>query len=196
MASFKFHLLLIYLLILRMFYCLWITLQVIVIILYTYCDSCYLQTALDDMFPKEQLHLVHSKFVHSTYCISVGLFIWVYYAYPILCSVANLCPNHCDPMKPARLLSPWDSPGKNTGESCLSFLQGIFLTQGSRLYLLHLLLWQMDSLLLSHLGTPSMFMHSVPIQGLHSLITFFYLNYWKACFISFLDFDSPWEQMQ
>ena len=33
-----------------------------------------------------------------------------------------------------------------------SFLQGIFLTQGSNLYLLH---WQVDSLPLSHHGSPS-----------------------------------------
>ena len=31
---------------------------------------------------------------------------------------------------PARLLYPWDSPGKNTGVSCHTLLQGIFLTQG------------------------------------------------------------------
>ena len=38
-------------------------------------------------------------------------------------------------------LCPWNSPSKNTG--CHSLLQGIFLTQGSNLYLLH---WQVDSL--------------------------------------------------
>ena len=32
---------------------------------------------------------------------------------------------------PARLLCPWDSPGKNTERGCHSLLQGIFLTQGS-----------------------------------------------------------------
>ena len=32
---------------------------------------------------------------------------------------------------PARLLCPWDSPGKNTGVGSHSLLQGIFLTQGS-----------------------------------------------------------------
>ena len=32
---------------------------------------------------------------------------------------------------PARLLCPWDSPGKNTGESGHDLLQGIFPTQGS-----------------------------------------------------------------
>ena len=30
---------------------------------------------------------------------------------------------------PARLLRPWDSPGKNTGVGCPALLQGIFLTQ-------------------------------------------------------------------
>ena len=34
-------------------------------------------------------------------------------------------------LQPARLLCPWDSPGKNTGVSCHSLLQGIFLNQGS-----------------------------------------------------------------
>ena len=32
---------------------------------------------------------------------------------------------------PARLLCPWDSPGKNTGVVCHSLLQGIFPTHGS-----------------------------------------------------------------
>ena len=32
---------------------------------------------------------------------------------------------------PARLLYPWDSPGKETGVGCHSLLQGIFPTQGS-----------------------------------------------------------------
>ena len=31
--------------------------------------------------------------------------------------------------QPARLLCPWDSPGKNTGVGCYALLQGIFLTQ-------------------------------------------------------------------
>ena len=38
---------------------------------------------------------------------------------------------------PARLLCLWDSPGKNTGAGCLALLQGIFLTQGLKLGLLH-----------------------------------------------------------
>ena len=40
---------------------------------------------------------------------------------------------------PARLLCPWDSPGKNTRVDCHTLLQGIFLTQGSYPHLLQLL---------------------------------------------------------
>ena len=39
--------------------------------------------------------------------------------------------------QPARLLCPWDSPGKNNGVSSHSLLQGIFPTQGSNPRLLH-----------------------------------------------------------
>ena len=48
-------------------------------------------------------------------------------------------------LKPARLLCPWDFPGKNTGVGCHFLLQGIFPAQGSVLRLLHLLHWQLES---------------------------------------------------
>ena len=53
--------------------------------------------------------------------------------------VAQSCPTLCDPMdySSARLLCPWNSPGQNTGVGSHSLLQGIFLTQGSNLGLLH-----------------------------------------------------------
>ena len=38
---------------------------------------------------------------------------------------------------PARLLCPWDFPGKNTEVGCHFLLQGIFLTQGSNPHFLH-----------------------------------------------------------
>ena len=38
---------------------------------------------------------------------------------------------------PARLLCPWDSPGKNAGVRCHALFQGIFPTQGSNLGLQH-----------------------------------------------------------
>ena len=37
----------------------------------------------------------------------------------------------------ARLLHPWDFPGKNTGAGCHFLLQGIFLTQGLNVGLPH-----------------------------------------------------------
>ena len=54
---------------------------------------------------------------------------------------------------PARLLCPWDSPGKNTAVGCHALLQGIFSIQGS--CLLCLLHWQMGSLPLVPPGKPS-----------------------------------------
>ena len=45
----------------------------------------------------------------------------------------------CPTLACARLLSPWDSPGKNTGVGCQALLQGIFRTQGSNPHLLRLL---------------------------------------------------------
>ena len=59
-------------------------------------------------------------------------------------------------MYPTRVLSPWDSPGKNTGVGYHFLLQGIFLTQGLNPSLLYLLHWQVDSFPLSHLGSPKL----------------------------------------
>ena len=55
------------------------------------------------------------------------------------CSVASVVSDSLRPngLYPARLLCPWDSPGKNTGVGCHALLQGIFLTQGSNPGLLH-----------------------------------------------------------
>ena len=39
--------------------------------------------------------------------------------------------------QPTMLLCPWNSPGKNTGMGSHSFLQGIFLNQGSNMALSH-----------------------------------------------------------
>ena len=56
---------------------------------------------------------------------------------------------------PPRLLCPWGYPSKNTGGGCYFFLQRIFLTQGSKLHLLYLLFWQVDSSPLSNLRSPN-----------------------------------------
>ena len=55
---------------------------------------------------------------------------------------------------PSGLLCPWNSPDKNTGVGCQFLLQAIFPIQGLNLPLLCLLHWKMDSLTLSHLGSP------------------------------------------
>ena len=55
------------------------------------------------------------------------------------------CPTLCNPV-PAKFLSPWNSPGKNTGVDCHALHQGVFPTQESKLYLLCLLHWQVSSL--------------------------------------------------
>ena len=54
-------------------------------------------------------------------------------------------------MQPNGLYSPWNSPGQNTGVGSLSFLQGIFPSQGSNAGLPHCrrILYQ-----LSHKGNP------------------------------------------
>ena len=60
--------------------------------------------------------------------------------------VAQLCPTLCNPMD-YRL---WNSPGQNTGVSSLSFLQGIFPTQGSNPGLPHCrwILYQLGNVLI------------------------------------------------
>ena len=58
----------------------------------------------------------------------------------------------CLTLQPARLLSPCNSPGKNTRVGCCFLLQGIFPTQGSNLCLLCLLNWQVGSLSLAPPG--------------------------------------------
>ena len=57
-------------------------------------------------------------------------------------------------LQPARLLCPWDSPGKNTGVGCYALLQGIFPTQGSNPHFLCLLHYRQILYLMSHQGSP------------------------------------------
>ena len=54
-----------------------------------------------------------------------------------------------------KLLSPLDSPGKNTGMGCHTFFQGMFLTQRSNPRLFHLLHWEVGSLSLALLAVNS-----------------------------------------
>ena len=56
--------------------------------------------------------------------------------------------------QPARVLCPWDSPGKNTGVGFHALLQENFLTQGRNPRLLGLMNWQVGSLPLVLPGKP------------------------------------------
>ena len=57
--------------------------------------------------------------------------------------------------------------GKNTGVGCHFLLQGIFPTQGSNPSLLH---WQVDSLALSHLGSPEKHWHRCKLKSQITLL--------------------------
>ena len=69
------------------------------------------------------------------------------------CLVAKLTLLRPHGLYPNRLLYPWEFPGKNPGLGCHFLLQGIFPTQGLNPHLLHR---QVDSLPLSHPGSPEM----------------------------------------
>ena len=76
-------------------------------------------------------------------CVCVCVYIYIIYLCMMCCAVLS-CSIVADPLRthglqPARLLCPWDSPGKNTEVGCHALLQGIFLTQGSNSCLLCLL---------------------------------------------------------
>ena len=66
----------------------------------------------------------------------------------------------------SRLLCPWDSPGRNIGVGHHILLQGVFLTQGSNLCLLHLLHWQVCSLPLVLSGKPDVYIKLTIIDQL------------------------------
>ena len=57
-------------------------------------------------------------------------------------------------LEPARLLCPWDSPGKNTRVGCHALFQGIFHTLGLNPHLLCLRHWQVGSLPVATSGKP------------------------------------------
>ena len=72
---------------------------------------------------------------HSLYVKMMLIFGWLKWKESVSCSVvSNSLQAHG--LWPVRLC-PWNSPGENTGVGCHSLLQGIFLTQGLNLGLLH-----------------------------------------------------------
>ena len=94
---------------------------------------------------------------------SVILMLEIFFKTLLVCVCACVCSVVSDSLQPQGLqptshLCPWDSSSKDTGVGCHFLLQGIFPTQGQNPCLLHLLHWQVDSLLLyhlSHLGSPN-----------------------------------------
>ena len=78
-------------------------------------------------------------------------------SYACMHAVTSVVSNSLQPygLQPARLLCPWDSPGKNTRVGWHFLLQGIFPMQGSNLSLLHLLHWQVGSLPLAPSQKPT-----------------------------------------
>ena len=67
-------------------------------------------------------------------------------------------------LQPARLLCPWNSPGKNTRVGCHALLQGIFPNQGSNPGLLYCLSHQGNPRILEWVAIPSS--RGFPIPGI------------------------------
>ena len=58
-------------------------------------------------------------------------------------------------LQPARLLCPWNSPGKNTGVGCCALLQGVFLTRDWTQVSCFFCIGRQVLYPLCHLGSPS-----------------------------------------
>ena len=102
--------------------------------------------------------------VFAVYCACVHTLLCTY-ACVCVCVLVVSVSVRLHGLEPTRLLSPWDSPGKNTGVGCHALLQRIFLTQGSNLGILHC---RQILYCLSHQGSPLSF-HSLPVPSfLHS----------------------------
>ena len=85
-----------------------------------------------------------SKYSHILMYKTWRLHIWIWGRYDSACEIMlwNVAESESgsvvsDSLWPHGLHSPWNSPGQNTGVSSLSFLQGIFPTQGSNPGFLH-----------------------------------------------------------
>ena len=81
---------------------------------------------------------------------------------------------------PVRLLCPWDSPGRNTGMGCHFLLQGIFMTQGLNLGLLHCR-WILYSL--SHQGIP---------RYIYTYFIYIYIYTHKSTYLYLIKYTHIW----
>ena len=109
-------------------------------------NNIILEVLIQNFRPRRKLKDVSS-------CVRNSIFIFFHINH--LSRVQLLQPHR---LQPARLLYPWDFPGKNTGVGCHFLLQGIFPIQGSNLGLPHCrqILYQ-----LSHQGNPLRVLTSV-----------------------------------
>ena len=83
-------------------------------------------------------------------------------------------------LQPAKLLCPWNFPGKNTTLGSHILLQGIFPTQGSNSCLLCLLHWQADSLPLCHWFTAALFTIAKPWKQPTCASTEGWMKMWRC----------------
>ena len=107
----------------------------------------------------------HSSSILKGMVIFINTYQHIMHACLCAQSYQTLCYPHG--LEPIRLLSPWDSPGKDTGVGCHFHIQGIFPTQGSNPHLLCLLHWQVGSLPLVPPGKPPVQLHSRWLKSEH-----------------------------
>jgi len=77
--------------------------------------------------------------MYSSACFNPSLLIYPFSSFLLMCVSHSVVSDSLQPhgVWPTSLLHPWDFPGKNTGVGYHLLLQGIFLTQGLNLSLLH-----------------------------------------------------------
>ena len=154
-------------------------------------------------------HLMFSRFTHVVtsimfFCVQIIIILNIYiYAYIHMVVVVELlsCVQLLWPhgLKPARLLCPWDSPGKNIGVGCHFLLQEIFPTQESNLGLLHCRQIKMKANGIQNFPNqgsnlrPLQWNHGVLTTGpsgksIYTYVTFFYpfISWWKIYFSKIL----------
>ena len=107
---------------------------------------------------KHNLNWFATIYIYTHTHIRICVYIYIFF----VVLVAQSCLTLCDPM-----VCPWNPPGKNTGVGCHSFLQGIFLAQGSNLGLLH----------------HRQFLYHLSYQGspIYSLVILFNMNVHMLC---------------
>ena len=128
------------------------------------------------------LSIIFSGFIHVVAYIRTSFFLWLsnipLYRHATCClSIHQLMDKYeskslsvmSNSLRPCGLYGPWNSPGQNTSVGNLSFLQGIFPTQGSNSGLLHCkwILYQ-----LSHKGSPnniSLYRYTTFCLSIHQL---------------------------